>query len=74
LIKLDQYSITYYKNVPKDYSESDGGRSCPSLENGTTKPKGSIPLKKIITVSEVSEEDQKKFKKLAKAPDVGMKV
>ena len=30
-----------------------------------------VPLGKIVTVSEFSEEDQKKYKKLAKANDLG---
>ena len=37
-----------------------------SVENGKEKPKASIPLKKIVNVAEFTEEDQKKYKKLAK--------
>lgn len=47
---------------------------CPSVENGTLKPKASIPLKKILSVSEITEEDKKKYKKLSKAPDVAFKI
>ena len=49
-------------------------KECPSVEKRTIKPKASIPLKKIMGVVEVSDEDQKKHKKLAKAPDLGIKV
>ena len=49
-------------------------KECPSVENRTFKPKASIPLKKIMGVIEVSADDQKKYKKLAKAPDLGIKV
>jgi hypothetical protein len=52
----------------------DTDKTCPSVENGTNKPKASIPLKKIVTVNEFSEEDQKKYKKLAKANDLGIKL
>ena len=38
------------------------------------KPKASIPIKKIMSVSLIQEEDKKKFKKLAKAPDIAFKV
>ena len=38
------------------------------------KPKASVPLKRIMSVSEISEEDKKKFKKLAKAPDIAFKI
>lgn len=31
-------------------------------------------MKKIVTVNEFSEEDQKKYKKLAKANDLGIKI
>ena len=31
-------------------------------------------MKKIMGVVEVTEEDQKKYKKLAKAPDLGIKI
>ena len=44
------------------------------MENGSNKPKASVPLKKIVTVNEFSEEDQKKYKKLAKAYDLGIKL
>lgn len=52
----------------------DTDKTCPSVENGTNKPKASIPLKKIVTVNEFSEDDQKKYKKLAKANDLGIKL
>ncbi len=45
---------------------------CPSL--ATLKPKASIPLKRILSVSEIMDEDKKKYKKLAKAPDIAFKV
>ena len=54
--------------------ETENQRECPSVEKRTTKPKASIPLKKIMGVVEVTEEDQKKYKKLAKAPDLGIKI
>ena len=38
------------------------------------KPKASVPLKRIVSVSEIKDEDKKKFKKLAKAADVAFKV
>lgn len=44
------------------------------MESGKEKPKSSIPLKKIVSVAEFTEEDQKKYKKLAKAHDLGIKV
>lgn len=47
---------------------------CPSVENGALKPKASIPLKKILSVSEITEEDMKKYKKLSKAPDLAFKI
>ena len=52
----------------------DTDKTCPSVENGTSKVKASIPLKKIVMVNEFSEEDQKKYKKLAKANDLGIKL
>jgi hypothetical protein len=52
----------------------DSDKTCVSVENGTNKPKASVPLKKIVTVNEFSEEDQKKYKKLAKANDLGIKL
>jgi hypothetical protein len=58
--------------VPKDYDEST--HSCLQVDNGTLKPKASIPLKRILSVSEITEDDKKKFKKLTKAPDVAFKV
>ncbi len=56
------------------YIETESLKECPSVEKRTLKPKASIPLKKIMGVVEVSVEDQKKHKKLAKAPDLGIKV
>lgn len=47
---------------------------CPSAEDNTIKPKATIPLKRLISVNEIQEDDKKKFKKLAKAPDVAFKV
>ena len=47
---------------------------CPSVENSTLKPKASIPLKKILSVSEITEDDMKKYKKLSKAPDLAFKI
>ena len=41
---------------------------------GTLKPKAAIPLKRIISVGLVSDEDKKKFKKLDKASDIIFKV
>ncbi len=38
------------------------------------KAKASIPLKRILSISEITEEDKKKYKKLAKAPDIAFKV
>ena len=52
----------------------DTDKTCVSVENGSNKPKASVPLKKIVTVNEFSEEDQKKYKKLAKANDLGIKL
>ena len=88
LIRVDEHSIAYFSKIPKDYTgkkntgllilkkllETENQRECPSVEKRTTKPKASIPLKKIMGVVEVSEEDQKKYKKLAKAPDLGIKI
>jgi hypothetical protein len=44
------------------------------VENGSQKPKGAIPLKKIVNVAEFTEEDKKKHKKLGKASDLGVKI
>lgn len=44
------------------------------IEEGLIKPKQSVPIKRILQVDEIQEEDKKKFKKLAKAPDIAFKV
>jgi hypothetical protein len=44
------------------------------VESGTLKPKASIPLKRILSVAEITEDDKKKYKKLSKAPDVAFKI
>lgn len=33
-----------------------------------------MPLRRILSVSEILDDDKKKFKKLAKAPDIAFKV
>ena len=38
------------------------------------KPKACIPIKKIISIRDIQEEDKKKFKKLDKAHDISFKV
>lgn len=38
------------------------------------KPKASVPLKKIVSVSEITDDDKKKFKKLTKANDIALKI
>jgi hypothetical protein len=35
---------------------------CPSVESGTLKPKASIPLKRILSVPEIKEDDKKNTK------------
>jgi len=57
LIRVDEHSIAYFSKIPKDYTETENQRECPSVEKRTTKPKASIPLKKIMGVVEVTEED-----------------
>lgn len=47
---------------------------CPSVENSTLKPKASIPLKKVLSVSEITDDDMKRYKKLSKAPDLAFKI
>ena len=44
------------------------------FEDGKIKVKQSIPIKRIITIDDIKEDDKKKHKKLAKAPDIAFKV
>ncbi len=56
LLALDQYSVSYFKNVPKDFKD---------IYDGKQKPKSSIPIQAIICVKSLdAESDKVQIKKL----------
>lgn len=56
LLALDQHSVSYFKNVPKDFKD---------IHEGKQKPKSSIPIQAIICVKSLDAEiDKLQIKKL----------
>ena len=49
-------------------------KKCPSVESGKIKAKQCVPLRRIVGVDYVKDDDAKKFKKLSKAHDLSFKV